>query len=278
METEEQKRYAKTQQALVKLYQQAQQFGMTAFLTEHGLGEAAHPTLVQLSQTFVTQDPVCKQLFRHAALLAHPYPDPVIIYGETGTGKELLARAISQHDAQLFKAINVTSLPDYLVESELFGHVKGSFTGAVDDKRGLLEGASTVFLDEIGDLPLTIQPKLLRAIQSMMVRPVGALSERSITCRFIAATHRNLEAMVQKWYDTDGAKGFRPDLYWRLAVHELRIPPLRERPCDIPLLIKHFDPSDTITPADIDCTLPFHGNVRELQALVKRALIKRKLA
>ena len=161
---------------------------------------------------------------------------PVLLLGESGTGKEVVARAI--HDANprgQFVPIDCGSLVGTLVESDLFGHVKGSFSGAQENKKGLVEVADggTAFFDEIGDLPLEMQVKLLRLLQERQFRAVGALQWRTVDLRIIAATHRDLRAEI--------AKGrFREDLYFRLNVFTIRLPPLRDRKADIPLLVDHF--------------------------------------
>src|SRR6476646_3783929 len=161
---------------------------------------------------------------------------PVLLLGESGTGKEVVARAI--HDANprgQFVPIDCGSLVGTLMESELFGHVKGAFSGAVENKRGLVELADhgTAFFDEIGDLPLEMQVKLLRLLQEGEFRAVGSLQWRKVDLRIIAATHRNLKAEV-------AAGRFRLDLFYRLNVFGLHLPPLRHRKEDIPLLVEHF--------------------------------------
>jgi DNA-binding NtrC family response regulator len=206
----------------------------------------------------------------------------VLVLGETGTGKELVARAIhtgGPRSEKPFLAVNCGALPESLLESELFGHVKGSFTGAVSDKRGLLRSVEggTLFLDEVGDMPLPLQVKLLRALQEHEVTPVGASGAQRFDARVIAATHRDLEAEV-------AAGRFREDLYYRLNVVEIRVPPLRERRDDIPLLIKHFIGRSSRTQnatakavakqamsALVNYDWP--GNVRELENAVERAFI-----
>lgn len=162
----------------------------------------------------------------------------VLIMGETGTGKSLIARAIheqSQEQHRPFQVIDCTTVPEGMMESELFGHVRGAFTGAVSDKRGLIEVANggTVFFDEIGELPLALQAKLLRVLEENEVRPVGGTRSRHVDMRFIAATNRNLEQRIR-----DGA--FRKDLYYRLAVVQISVPPLRERREDIRILARHL--------------------------------------
>ncbi|MEW8043891.1 MAG: sigma-54-dependent Fis family transcriptional regulator [gamma proteobacterium symbiont of Phacoides pectinatus] len=206
---------------------------------------------------------------------------PVYISGESGTGKELAARMIHRQGprrAHPFVAVNCGAIPQELMESELFGHRKGSFTGAHADKQGLFQAAAggTLFLDEIADLPLHMQVKLLRAIQEKHIRPVGASAEEPIDVRIISATHKALSEKV--------ASGeFRQDLYYRLNVIELAIPPLRERPEDIPLLTGWILDRQALRwgmekPAiarEAEALLgryPFPGNVRELENILERAL------
>ncbi len=198
---------------------------------------------------------------------------PVLLLGETGTGKEVVARAI--HDANprgQFVPIDCGSLVGSLMESELFGHVKGAFSGAIGDKKGLVEIASggTAFFDEIGDLPLELQVKLLRLIQEREFRAVGALQWKKVDLRILAATHRDLKAEVK-------AGRFREDLYYRLNVFTVRIPALRERKQDIPLLIRHFLQADHLPrfdppPEIMDLLMSYDwpGNVRELKHCIER--------
>ena len=185
----------------------------------------------------ITRNPAMEDVIATARLVAASDAS-VFIYGDSGTGKELLAQAI--HNASTrreypFIAINCGAIPEQLLESELFGHVKGSFTGAVRDHKGLFQTADkgTLFLDEIGDMPLPLQVKLLRVLQEMQVRPVGAAQSFSVDVRVISATHRTIETEM-----TEGR--FREDLYYRLNVVALRLPPLSERREDIPLLANHF--------------------------------------
>ncbi len=204
----------------------------------------------------------------------------VLITGESGTGKELVAKAIhtlSSRRGAPFVAINCAAIPRDLLESELFGHVKGAFTGAVRDKRGKFQLATggTLFLDEVGELPTDLQPKLLRALQERVVEPVGGEAPEKIDVRIVAATNMELEEEIS-------AGKFREDLYYRLAVIPIHLPPLRSRKEDIPLLLRHFAAkhgcanvtfSAEILESLANYTWP--GNVRELENTVERLLIMR---
>ncbi|WP_413287977.1 sigma-54-dependent transcriptional regulator [Bdellovibrio sp. HCB337] len=208
-------------------------------------------------------------------------PTNVLITGESGTGKEVVAKAIHYNGPlkdKPFVTINCGAIPENLMESEMFGHKKGSFTGAVVDKAGLFEVADggTLFLDEVGELPLTIQVKLLRAIQERIIRRVGATDDMKVEVRIIAATNRNLEEMVQKG-------GFRQDLFYRLNVINIKTPGLRERRDDIPLLAGHFlkkynerlnkNIGGISTEAmEILKKYDYPGNVRELENLIERTV------
>jgi two-component system response regulator PilR (NtrC family) len=205
---------------------------------------------------------------------------PVFISGESGTGKELAARAIharSPRSDQPFVAVNCGAIPQDLMESEFFGHVKGSFTGAVRDKPGLFQTADggTLFLDEVADLPLSMQVKLLRAIQEKSVRPVGAATEEAVDVRIISASHKDLSGMV-----ADGE--FRQDLFYRIHVIELVMSPLRDRREDIPVMIDHIlerlsqrsgDHKPKLDRAALKTLYEHHypGNVRELENMLERA-------
>jgi DNA-binding NtrC family response regulator len=199
---------------------------------------------------------------------------PVLLLGESGTGKEVVARAIfDANPAGQFVAIDCGSLVGPLMESELFGHTKGAFTGADTAKRGLIDLADggTAFFDEIGDLPLEMQVKLLRLLQEREFRPVGSLERRRVEMRVIAATHRNLEQRV--------AQGkFRQDLYYRLNVAKVRLPALRERKEDIPFLVDHFlrilQGPHRFTPRALEVMMAYDwpGNVRELKNAVESAV------
>ncbi len=206
----------------------------------------------------------------------------VLITGESGSGKELVARALHNSGPRKnkpFIAINCTALPENLLESELFGHVKGSFTGALTDKKGLFEEAhgGTLFLDEIGDMSLQLQAKLLRVLQDRQIRPVGGNNHKNIDVRIIAATHRDLKIMVK-----DGK--FREDLFYRLNVVPVRVPPLRERREDISLLVDSFikkfalrngSKVTSVSPEAMSILMahPWPGNVRELENVIERATV-----
>jgi two-component system, NtrC family, response regulator GlrR len=201
-------------------------------------GESAQTTPSEIWRSaIITRSPVIEGVLREAKLVAETDAS-VFISGQSGTGKELLARAIhaaSPRHKRPFVAVNCGAIPEQLLESELFGHVKGSFTGAIRDHKGLFEATAggTLFLDEIGDTPQPLQVKLLRVLQEREVRPVGSNQTLAIDVRVISATHRELEAEVK-------AGRFREDLYYRLNVVSLMLPPLAERREDIPLLANHF--------------------------------------
>lgn len=204
---------------------------------------------------------------------------PVYISGESGSGKELVARLIHQQSSRgdnPFVAINCGAIPPELMESEFFGHKKGSFTGAVTDKKGLFQAADggTLFLDEVADLPQPLQVKLLRAIQEKKIRPVGEQLETQVDIRLLSATHRNLAEMVK-------AGVFRQDLYYRINVIDLVLPPLRERSEDIPILTEHMlakltsgqnIPAISANALKALKNYRFPGNVRELENILERAL------
>jgi len=206
---------------------------------------------------------------------------PVHIYGESGTGKELVARLIHESGARSegpFVAVNCGAIPTELMESELFGHKRGSFTGAVSDKKGLVQNAEggTLFLDEVADLPLHMQVKLLRVVQEKTVRPIGESREETIDVRILSATHKNLADLV--------AQGlFREDLFYRINVIEIRVPSLRERSGDIPeiaeAVLQRLGRRGNMEPPQLSPDAiamlqdyPFPGNVRELENVLERAL------
>jgi formate hydrogenlyase transcriptional activator len=211
-----------------------------------------------------------------------PTDSTVLIYGDTGTGKELVARALhnlSSRGQNAFVKLNCAAIPAGLLESELFGHERGAFTGAISQRIGRFELAhhGTVFLDEIGEIPLELQPKLLRVLQEREFERLGGTRTIRSDARLIAATNRDLSAMVDE-------RKFRQDLFYRLNVFPIRVPPLRERTDDIPLLVRHFTqqfsrrmnkhidsiPSETMT-ALVHYDWP--GNIRELQNVIERAVI-----
>lgn len=190
-------------------------------LPYHGLTVEQTPYLAWLKENYiVSDDSPMRERMRLCAEIAlyTPPTETVLITGETGTGKELFARTFAAGGLP-FVSVNCTGLPDYLIESELFGHVAGAFTGAIATKRGLLQvaGKGVLLLDEIGDMPRHLQPKLLRAIQERVIRPVGGVEEIPITCRIIAASHQDLRAKL------------REDLFWRISTHVVHLLPLSER-------------------------------------------------
>ncbi len=235
-------------------------------------------TLVErISRTtrVVAESPAMQAVLRRA----HDFADsdaPVVIQGESGSGKEVVARALhaaSPRRGKSFVAVNVAALPAELLESELFGHVRGAFTGATSEKQGLLEAAhgGTLFLDEIAELPLALQPKLLRALEDGEVRRVGDTRAFGVDVRFVCATHQDLERRV-------AAGLFREDLYYRLKVLVLRLPPLRERPEDVMPLARMFLAAEKRPGpgfgAEAERLLRAHrwpGNVRELSNVVRHA-------
>ncbi len=235
--------------------------------------EALEPTLE--SKDILGQAPAMQEVFRAIGRLSQSSAT-VLLTGESGTGKELVARALHRHSARAqkpFIAINTAAMPKDLLESELFGHERGSFTGAQQQRRGRFEQAEggTLFLDEIGDMPAELQTRLLRVLSDGSFYRVGGHQQMKINVRIIAATHQNLEQRVR-----DGA--FREDLYHRLNVIRLRLPSLRERPDDIPLLSKHFLGASAkqlgVEPKRLSedalahlARLEFRGNVRQLESL-----------
>ena len=212
-----------------------------------------------------------------------PTTSPVLIFGESGTGKELVARALhfgGSRGRAPFVAVNCAALSESLLESELFGHAKGAFTGAVDAKKGLFAEADTgtLFLDEIGEMPMALQAKLLRALETSTIRPVGGGIERKVDVRIVAATNRDLARAVQE-------KHFREDLYYRLHVIPVHLPPLRARREDIPMLVEDFatrfaESNPEVPKRELSqealrrlVELPWPGNVRELKNTVERLLL-----
>ncbi len=218
-----------------------------------------------------------KEMVRRVAAL----PSTIAIYGESGTGKELVARSVhqlSERSEKPFVAINCGGIPENLLESELFGHKRGTFTGAFEDKEGLFFAANggTLFLDEIGEMPLSLQVKLLRVLDNNIVTPLGGTESIQVDVRLVSATNRDLEEMVHEG-------GFREDLYYRLNVIPLVVPSLRERVDDIPLLVQHFvelhggklgrETLEVTSEAKgLLCSYPWPGNVRELGNVIERAV------
>ena len=229
----------------------------------------------------IGQSPALRQVLRQVEAVATS-DSTVLLLGETGTGKELIARGLHNRSfrrERAFIRINCASIPSGLLESELFGHERGAFTGAITQKAGRLELADhgTVFLDEVGDIPLEIQPKLLRVLQEREFERLGSTRTRKVDVRLVAATHRDLGRMTAE-------NRFRSDLYYRLNVFPIEVPPLRDRSEDIPLLAQHFVqkfarqmgktieviPSETV---DALTGYPWPGNIRELQNLMERSVI-----
>jgi formate hydrogenlyase transcriptional activator len=235
----------------------------------------------QVFEGIVGRSPALQRVLQEIEVVA-PTDSGVLILGETGTGKELIARAIhnlsARHDRPFVK-LNCAAIPSGLLESELFGHERGAFTGAIMRKAGRFEAADkgTLFLDEVGDIPLELQPKLLRVLQEHEFERLGSTRTQQVDVRVVAATHRDLKQMVE-----DGE--FRSDLYYRLHVFPLSVPPLRERREDILLLVRHFVDEyarrmnrriETIPPQAVEAfrSYSWPGNVRELQNFIERAVI-----
>ncbi len=247
------------------------------------LAEAQRQRLVMVDQidagsNIVGDSPPIRELLATIAQVA-PTDTTVLVEGENGTGKELIAARLylqSKRRDKPFVKVNCPGIPETLFESELFGHKRGSFTGAVKDHPGkfMLADNGTIFLDEIGDLPASCQAKLLRVLETGEVETLGDSARKQVDVRVIAATNRNLQKLV-----SDGH--FREDLYYRISVFSLRVPPLRERTEDIPLLVgeflKRFDPSGktTLSPDALAylCTLEYPGNVRQLKNHIERLCI-----
>lgn len=233
--------------------------------------------LPELPPGVVADSPAMRSVLRTAALVAASEV-PVLVTGESGVGKEVVADLIHRWSDRASKpliAANCAGLPETLIESELFGHVKGAFTGAAAQRDGYFRAAQggTLFLDEIGELPLHLQPKLLRALEAKEVTPVGAEQAIPIDVRLIAATNKDLEQAVKE-------NVFREDLYYRLNVVELNVPPLRERQADIPALVRGLasefvGTAVRLSPQTLNCLLAYNwpGNVRELRNAVQRACL-----
>jgi two-component system nitrogen regulation response regulator NtrX len=236
---------------------------------------------VDRTQTMVGESPAMRRL-RDQVAMAAPTNGRVMVYGENGTGKELVARtihALSRRRASAFVEVNCAAIPEELIESELFGHVRGAFTGAVADRRGKFEAADggTIFLDEIGDMSLKTQAKVLRVLQEQTMEAVGGAARIKVDARVLAATNKDLQAEIR-------AGRFREDLYFRLNVIPIFVPALRDRVEDIPLLadhfmadfareygrrIKHFEPGARVALQQY----PWPGNVRELRNVIERLMI-----
>ncbi|HDH96984.1 MAG TPA: sigma-54-dependent Fis family transcriptional regulator [Proteobacteria bacterium] len=244
----------------------------------HELGELKR--VLKFPPNLIGSSPKMQRVYSLIRRVA-PLKTNVLICGETGTGKKVVARAIhfnSTRSDKPFVTIDCSEIPESLMESELFGHLRGSFTGAVTNKVGLLKIADggTLFLDEISNIPLNTQAKLLRFIEEQRFRPVGAVKDEVVDVRIIAATNRNLETMVKEG-------GFRQDLYYRLNVVKIELPPLRERKEDIPLLVQHFieqyseELGKNIKHIDPEALkilreYEYEGNVRELENIIEHAV------
>jgi len=258
------------------------------FELEHLLGRVeAALTAPAIGPTMTTEgprsmivgsDPAIVEVYKAVARVA-PLDLPVLIRGETGTGKELVATALHKFGANPdgpFVPINCGAIPENLLESELFGHRRGAFTGADSDHPGAVEMArgGTLFLDEVGELPASLQVKLLRFLQSGEIQPVGSKHRLQVPVRVVAATHRNLRSEAREGH-------FREDVYYRIAGYEITLPPLRERTSDIPLLVDHFrrrHGEDKVSPAgeqvvNLLIRHPWPGNVRQLEHVVQRTII-----
>ncbi len=234
-------------------------------------------------ETPLLGDSAAMKRLKEAVARVAPVPSPVLVVGESGTGKELVARELhrlSGRGKAVFLAINCAALPENLVESELFGHEAGAFTGADRTRKGAFEAAhgGTLFLDEIGELPLPAQAKLLRVLEDRLVTKVGGTKAVAVDARVVAATNRDLEEEIQE-------KRFRPDLYFRLNVHFLQVPPLRDRLSDVPLLARHFleeissrfgTRPKTLAPEAQEKLQGYswrRNNVRELRNVIERMII-----
>ena len=251
---------------------------------QHASEEATSQTQSASGGKLVGKTPVMQEVFRRIALVAAS-DACALISGESGTGKEVAARVIHENSARSegrFMAVNVAALNPTLAESELFGHVRGAFTGAQNDRAGLLAEAhgGTLFLDEVADIPLATQAKLLRVLEQREVFPVGSTEGKRVDFRMVSATHRNLPRLIEEGQ-------FRHDLYFRLCAFEVHLPPLRDRQDDIPLLVHHFlqelfkkesasianSPVVSSEAMELLRKRPWYGNVRELRNAIEHALV-----
>ena len=248
---------------------------------QNGVHRESEPRSELLFEEIVGNSQALRCVLREIETVA-PADSTVLIYGETGTGKELIARAVhnlSSRKSNSFVKLNCAAIPTGLLESELFGHERGAFTGAISQRVGRFELAhrGTIFLDEIGDIPLELQPKLLRVLQEREFERLGSTRTLRSDARLIAATNRDLKAMVDE-------QKFRSDLYYRLNVFPIRVPALRERKEDIPLLVRHFVQQfsqrnnrviNSVPSETMEALVRYHwpGNIRELQNVIERAVI-----
>lgn len=248
---------------------------------QNGVYLESEPRNELLFEEIVGNSQALRSVLREIETVA-PADSTVLIYGETGTGKELIARAVhnlSSRKSNSFVKLNCAAIPRDLLESELFGHERGAFTGAISQRVGRFELAhrGTIFLDEIGDIPLELQPKLLRVLQEREFERLGSTRTLRSDARLIAATNRDLDVMVDE-------QKFRSDLYYRLNVFPIRVPALRERREDIPLLVRHFVQQfsqrnnrviNSVPSETMEALVRYHwpGNIRELQNVIERAVI-----
>jgi transcriptional regulator with GAF, ATPase, and Fis domain len=274
-------RLRQTERLLQELRDQVEEMNRMAVLARRVSGEPGKGPRVNPYPPMIGEGPAMERVY---AIIEKVLENDVtvLVLGESGTGKELVARAVhtfGRRRDKPFVAINCSSIPATLIESELFGHVKGSFTGATRDKKGLFEVADTgtLFMDEVGDMPMEMQGKLLRALQYGEIQRVGSVAGKKVDVRVVAATNRNLEEMV-------GAGTFREDLFYRLNIVTIEVPPLRRRKEDIPLLVQHFMEENRkqglskvrgITPQALMLLSrhPWPGNVRELETCIKSACL-----
>lgn len=262
------------------LYEEARELEKVIFAQEFDKRKRLAPAIKRTTQQwldkFHTQDEKMQGV-KETILKLAPYNDPVLITGPTGTGKELLAQALHAERPGMFVDINCAGLPVNLIEHELFGSVKGAFTGADKEKVGLMSAANngTLFLDEIGELPMETQGKLLRAIETMTIRKVGANSNEQICCRFVAATKQPIHERVK-------LKKFREDLFYRLNTFVVQVTALAKRPNDIAFIAKKLNGDQSFFSeeqmkeifANFNSNMdPFPGNVRSIKAMIRRKKI-----